>query len=523
MRRDARYIGTVGFAAADEAPLAVGSGSDGFEIADLGRLGRRALRGLVRTARAGSGDTLKNRIKGHLDDETDSELAVVRESWPVYDQVNVQLGLDDWLVEREHELLGVANYQHQEFGLAELIGGPEQPFGPMLGSISRVNAASGPDGAVTACVACGVYLINDGDVRAVLLLRAAAPHMGRPVVLIEIASSEADYAARAVRELRERALARNVYRGQVLSFGGEIFGPEAPLLQFHHRPTLPRAALILSETSLAAIERHVIDVTARRERLLANGQHLKRGLLLFGPPGVGKTHTIRYLESRLVDTTVIELSGNALQMVGPACSIARALQPAMVVIEDVDLIAEDRSFFPGGNPMLFQLLNEMDGLAEDADVLFVLTTNRADLLEPALAARPGRVDLAVQIPVPDAEGRRGLLALYRGGLSLPNDGLDDIIQRTEGVTASFIKELLRRAAVTAAGRDADDAAALHVPRADLTDALGELLDTANAMTRVALGGGTGHHTDETAGRGFTLPRPASAPTTARPDAGISGH
>ncbi|GAG38243.1 unnamed protein product, partial [marine sediment metagenome] len=211
------------------------------------------------------------------------------------------------------------------------------------------------------------------------------------------------------------------------------------------------------------------------------------------------------------------------QMVGPACSIARALQPAMVVIEDVDLIAEDRSLFPGGNPMLFQLLNEMDGLAEDADVLFVLTTNRADLLEPALAARPGRVDLAVQIPVPDAEGRHALLALYRGGLSLPNDGLDGIIHRTEGVTASFIKELLRRAAVTAARRDADDAAALHVTRDDLTDALDELFDTANAMTRVALGGGTAHHTDGTASDGLTVPRPAAAPTTARPDIGISSQ
>jgi hypothetical protein len=522
MRRHTRYIGPVGFAAPAEVPPAVGSGSEVFEIADLGRLARRALRGIVRTARAGSGETLQSRIKGHLD-EADSELAVVRDSWALYDQVNVQLGLDDWLIEREYELVGVANYQHQEFGLAELIGGAEQPYSPMLGSISRVNAASGPDGAVTACVACGVYLINDGEVRAVVLLRSAGPHMGWPVVLIEIASSEAGYSSRAVREIRERALARNVYRGQVLCFGGEVFGPEAPLVQFRHRPTLPRAALILSETSLAAIEHHVIDVTARRERLLANGQHLKRGLLLFGPPGVGKTHTIRYLESRLVDTTVIELSGNALQMVGPACSIARALQPAMVVIEDVDLIAEDRSLFPGGNPMLFQLLNEMDGLAEDADVLFVLTTNRADLLEPALAARPGRVDLAVQIPVPDAEGRHALLALYRGGLSLPSDGLDGIIHRTEGVTASFIKELLRRAAVTAARRDADDAAALHVTRDDLTDALDQLLDTANAMTRVALGGGTAHHTDGTASDGLTVPPPAAAPTTARPDIGISSQ
>ena len=112
--------------------------------------------------------------------------------------------------------------------------------------------------------------------------------------------------------------------------------------------------------------------------------------------------------------------------------------------------------------------------------------------------------------MPDAEGRRALLPLYRSGLSLPNGGLDDIIHRTEGVTASFIKELLRRAA-------------LHVTRADLTDAVDELLETANAMTRVALGGGTGHHTDETAGDGFTVPRPAGAPTTARPDAGISGQ
>ena len=55
----------------------------------------------------------------------------------------------------------------------------------------------------------------------------------------------------------------------------------------------------------------------------------------------------------------------------------------------------------GENPLLFELLNEMDGLAEDADVIFILTTNRADLLEPALAARPSRVDQATEIPLPD--------------------------------------------------------------------------------------------------------------------------
>ena len=60
-----------------------------------------------------------------------------------------------------------------------------------------------------------------------------------------------------------------------------------------------------------------------------------------------------------------------------------------------------------GNPLLFDVLNEIDGIGEDADVTFVLTTNRADLLEPALAARPGRVDLAVEIGLPEAEAAAG--------------------------------------------------------------------------------------------------------------------
>ena len=141
-----------------------------------------------------------------------------------------------------------------------------------------------------------------------------------------------------------------------------------------------------------------------------------------------------------------------MHLIAEACSVARALQPAMLVIEDVDLIAEDRGMHPGQHPLLFQLLNEMDGLAEDADVVFVLTTNRADLLEPALAARPGRVDQAVALELPDAAARRALFELYRGALPVDTSGLDDVIARTEGVTASFLKELLRRAALLAATR-----------------------------------------------------------------------
>jgi ATP-dependent Zn protease len=69
-----------------------------------------------------------------------------------------------------------------------------------------------------------------------------------------------------------------------------------------------------------------------------------------------------------------------------------------MVIEDVDLIARERGLMqhPGQESLLNKLLNEMDGLREDADVLFILTTNRPDQLEPALASRPGRIDQAIE-------------------------------------------------------------------------------------------------------------------------------
>ena len=143
---------------------------------------------------------------------------------------------------------------------------------------------------------------------------------------------------------------------------------------------------------------------------------------------------------------------------------------------------------PGfNNPVLYDVLNVMDGIEEDADVAFLLTTNRADLLEPALAARPGRVDLAIEIVLPDDDARRGLLELYGRGLDLRIDDLGRVVERTRGVTASFIKELMRKAAVLAAvGGDGDGT--LTVTDDHIHRALDELLAEESALTRVLLGG-----------------------------------
>ena len=107
-------------------------------------------------------------------------------------------------------------------------------------------------------------------------------------------------------------------------------------------------------------------------------------------------------------------------MIEQSCAHARTLQPSIVILEDVDLVAEGRTRPDAAcaAPLLFELLNQMDGLADDADVLFLLTTNRPDILEPALAARPGRVDQAIEIPLPDARCRHRLFELYADKLNL---------------------------------------------------------------------------------------------------------
>jgi ATP-dependent 26S proteasome regulatory subunit len=192
--------------------------------------------------------------------------------------------------------------------------------------------------------------------------------------------------------------------------------------------------------------------------------------------------------------TVIAISGKALGRIAEACSVARTLQPAVIVVEDVDLIAEERTARPGEHPLLFQLLNEMEGLNSAADVTFLLTTNRADLLEPALAARPGRVDLAAELPLPDAGARRALLRLYQGNLVLDGVDLDQVIERTEGVTAPFLRELLRKAALIAAEADNEAAGAdapIRVADAQLAAALDQLLGIQGQLTRVLLGGQRG--------------------------------
>jgi hypothetical protein len=417
------------------------------------------------------------RISGHLGCGL-PDMAQVGETFALWEHANLQRGIDAYLAEYSPgaEWFAISGSRHHD-DLASIISARgSQLMGPVLGT-----AATGPAAAMEVVETGMVPSAAPDGTPIVIAVTANDPYNDHCLRIEILAPRRA--AAVAAREQIERLMReRDVLRGQVLSFGtSEHRGNE--LLSFLPRPELGADQVILPPGVLDSIERHVISITRHAEQLRAAGQHLKRGLLLHGFPGTGKTHTVRYLMSRMTGCTIILLTGHAMGYIESAAALARRLQPSLLVLEDVDLVAEDRDYSSDGNPLLFSLLDAMDGVGGDADVTFVLTTNRAEVLERALAERPGRVDLAVEIPRPDRQARARLLRLYAGGLRLDAD-LAPVLDATEGVTASFIRELLRRA-VLAAIRESREPGVLT--GADLTGAATELATERETLTRALLG------------------------------------
>jgi hypothetical protein len=417
--------------------------------------------------------------------EAGADHSVVTRELPRFEHVNLQTAVNAWSARpgRAVEVRGIALPPHYGgLSLQQLVAGEALP--PLrLTAPALVDLPNGP-GSTLGCLRLALLLVTDADGRYVVMIQGPSEH--QPGLEVEVAGLPVGQAQHLLAELDQLRSELNVYRGHLLEVSLEPMG--GVTLTFAGPPGLSRADVVLPATVLARIERHSLGVAAHRRALLDAGQHLKRGLLLYGPPGTGKTHTTRYLLGQMTGYTRLVLTGRALVAVGSVTDLARALLPAVVVLEDVDLVAEDRSLGPASSPVLFDLLDAMDGAAPDADLLFLLTTNRADLLEPALAARPGRVDVAVEIALPDAPARERLLTLYGRGvpLALTPQDVSLAIERTDGTTASFIKELIRRSVLEALH---DEPALTAVTGAHLARALDDLLDAAQAVTRTLLGVG----------------------------------
>lgn len=229
-------------------------------------------------------------------------------------------------------------------------------------------------------------------------------------------------------------------RGEILIFADGHWSKSADLYESIQSTRL--ADLILQGSLKEEIVGDFRRFFEARETYAKYGIPWKRGVILLGPPGNGKTHMIKGLVNELKLPCLYVRSFHADYVsdqhnISNAFERARMTAPCLFVLEDLDSLLDDgnRSFF----------LNELDGFYSNEGILTVATTNHPERLDPAILDRPSRFDRKYMFELPEIEERRRYLKHFGDGLQtelrLDDAGLDELANVTEGFSFAYLKEL----------------------------------------------------------------------------------
>lgn len=210
------------------------------------------------------------------------------------------------------------------------------------------------------------------------------------------------------------------------------------------------------------------------------------GILLHGPPGTGKTHIAQCLAGELgtnyaaidVGDVVSKYVGAGVENVKQVFAEARANEPCLVFIDEIDALGADRGGDSGmtedKKQMVNQLLQELSDIDPNDDLLVIAATNRPDDVDDALL-RSGRFDSKIEIPKPDEEAR---WQIFQQRLTGPAEDIprDQFVRETSGFSASDIVEIERRASRKAAVRERESDESTRITAADVFEAIEELGD-----------------------------------------------
>lgn len=243
----------------------------------------------------------------------------------------------------------------------------------------------------------------------------------------------------------------SIYRGQLISIAfnkemgedyGETMERETISLQFLQQQTVADHDIVLSDHIKATIQRNVIDFFQHGELLRSNNLPTSRGLLFYGPPGTGKTFTSKYIYGKLSGVTAIVATGQSLVHIKSICNIARFVQPAMIILEDVDLVFSARQTNLYGTA-LGDLMDQLDGFAPKDHIVFILTTNDIERLEAAIKDRPGRISQCIFFGLPNRELRERYLFKLLEGYNTAALDIAALASALDGASQAFLSELVK--------------------------------------------------------------------------------
>jgi cell division protease FtsH len=247
---------------------------------------------------------------------------------------------------------------------------------------------------------------------------------------------------------------------QTFSFGkskAKLFDNTNPTVKFDDVAGVDEAKEELEE---------VVEFLKSPDKFLQLGAKIPRGVLLMGPPGVGKTLLARAVSGE-AEVPFFSISGSEFveMFVGVGASRVRDLfeqarknSPCIIFVDEIDAVGRQRGAGLGGGhdereQTLNQILVEMDGFDSSTNVIVLASTNRPDILDPALL-RPGRFDRRVTLDNPDVKGREQILNVHAKGKPIDEDvDLVAIAKQTAGFSGADLMNLLNEAAILAARRE----------------------------------------------------------------------
>lgn len=240
---------------------------------------------------------------------------------------------------------------------------------------------------------------------------------------------------------------QNFYRNKKIEFGARL-----RFLSFHARPW---ESIVLGSEIKREIRDNTVGFLSKKELWQKYGIPPKRGILLAGEPGTGKTIVCKALMTEAEEVTCITTNAYSLdanEYVTELYELAQDLSPCIVFIEDIDLIGQNREEFGFRNgPALLSLLAVLDGIEEKQEIVTVATTNSLETLDKAIKQRPSRFDCVIRLSVPSLEERRELISLLCQKIPIDERAQACIARKAEYCTPAELQEIVFRLVIQRSG------------------------------------------------------------------------
>lgn len=203
--------------------------------------------------------------------------------------------------------------------------------------------------------------------------------------------------------------------------------------------------VILKDEIKKRIKSGTVDMLANSDTYRKNGLSIKRGILMEGEPGTGKTLLAKALANE-IKSTFIWVTADDIKYptdISYIYDMARELAPTVVLFEDIDYIGKTRAGEHGSfDKITGELLNQMDGVQSNDGIITLASSNYPKTLDKALRNRPGRFDIRVRFELPDEDIRKKMIEKFLGDISVTGITISDIVNKTKGYTGAYIKELI---------------------------------------------------------------------------------